>query len=238
MCDVLAVAPHADDIELSAGGTIAMLASSGHDVVLLDLTRGEKATRGTPETRAEESRSAARVLGARRECAGLPDAALSARDPVHLAAVVEAIRLHRPRLLVAMHWNDDHPDHIEGGELVRRAAYLAGLRNYPEAEHEAYRPSRTLFAMGRRPFEVKLVVDVTEHYETKRSALAAYASQFRREPNDPLVTPISDPEFLGRVEARDRYYGGLIGTMFGEPFFESGPAAVRGASSLVPGTAS
>jgi bacillithiol biosynthesis deacetylase BshB1 len=236
--DVLAVAPHADDIELSAGGTIAMLSASGHDVVFLDLTRGEKATRGTPEKREKESRAAAAVLGARRECAGLPDAGVSANDPEHLAKLVEAIRVHRPRLLIAMHWNDDHPDHIEGGELVRRGVYLAGLRNYPAPDREPHRPRRTLFAMGRRPFDVKFVVDVTRYYETKRRALAEYVSQFRRDPDDPLVTPISDPEFLNHVEARDRYFGGLIGATFGEPFFEIGPSAVDSASTLIPGESS
>jgi LmbE family N-acetylglucosaminyl deacetylase len=149
-----------------------------------------------------------------------------------LAAVVGAIRTHKPRLVLTMHWNDDHPDHVEGGELVRRATYLSGLRNFPESGQDAFRPDRVLFAMGRRPFMPTLVVDVSAHYDAKREALSAYGSQFRRDPEDPLTTPISDPEFLPRVEARDRYFGGQIGALFGEPLHEVGPVRIRDAEGL------
>ncbi len=233
MSDVLAIGPHPDDIELSAGGTMALLAAAGLETAILDLTAGERGTRGTPETRAAEAAQAAEALGvARRETLGLPDGGLDARDPGQLAALVEALRRHRPRLVVGMHWNDDHADHIEAGEMVRRAAYLAGLRNYPERDHEPHRPERVLFAMGRRPFTPSLVVDVTAHYETKRRAVAAYASQFHRDPGDPLVTRISDPGFLELVEARDRVYGARIHATYGEPFFEVGPVPVRRVSDL------
>ncbi len=234
MSDVLALAPHPDDIELSAGGTVALLAAAGRSVAMVDLTRGERATRGTPELRAREAAAAAGALGvAERENLGLPDGGLSRHDPAQLEAVVEAIRRHRPRLVIAMHWNDDHPDHIEAGHLVRRAAYLAGLRNWPAPDREAARPGRVIFAMGRRPFTPSLVVDVTAHYEAKRRAVAAYASQFRRDAGDPLVTPISNPEFLARLEGRDRTYGGRVGAEFGEPFFEVGPVPVRDPAALL-----
>jgi len=232
--DVLALAPHPDDIELSSGGTVALLAAAGRSVVMVDLTAGEMATRGTPELRAREAEAAAAALGvAGRECLGLPDGGLSRGDPGQMRAVVEAIRRHRPRLVIGMHWNDDHPDHVEAGKMVRRAAYLAGLRNYPAPGAGPHRPARVLFAMGRRPFVPSLVVDVTAHYETKRRGVEAYRSQFHRDPGDPLTTPISDPEFLVRVEARDRHYGGMIGVRFGEPFFEVGPVPVRAAGGLL-----
>jgi bacillithiol biosynthesis deacetylase BshB1 len=232
--DVLAVAPHPDDIEIAAGGTIALLSGAKRTVVLLDLTRGERSTRGNPELRAREAAAAAKALGATaRESLELPDGGLDARDPGQMRLLVEAIRRHRPRLVVAMHWNDDHPDHIEAGEMVRRAIYLARLRNYPAPGQAPHRTERTLFAMGRRPFRPGLVVDVTSTYPAKRLALEAFQSQFHREPDDPLVTPISDPEFLPRIEGRDRYFGGMIGATFGEPFFEIGPSAARGATDLL-----
>ncbi len=234
MADVLAVAPHPDDVEIAAGGTIALLSAAKRTVVLLDLTRGERSTRGNPELRAREADAAAKALGAAsRETLELPDGGLDAHDPEQMQRLVEAIRRHRPRLVVAMHWHDDHPDHIEAGEMVRRALYLARLRNYPSPGQSAHRTERAVFAMGRRPFRPSLVVDVTSTYAAKRSALEAFRSQFHRDPDDPLVTPISDPEFLPRVEGRDRYFGGMIGATFGEPFFEIGPGAARTARDLL-----
>ena len=227
MCDLLAIGPHPDDIELAAGGTVARFREEGKEVVLLDLTRGERATRGTPGSRAQEAIEAAQVLGVERECLEIPDTGVSARAEDQLSRLVEALRRHRPRLIVTLHGNDTHPDHVEGAELVRRASYLSGVRNYPVPGGEVFRPERVLFAMGRGPFVPDLVVDVTATYARKREALAAYDTQFRRDPDDPLETPISDPGFLKRIEARDRYYGGMIGAEFGEPFSGTGPVPVR-----------
>lgn len=229
MADVLAVGPHPDDVELAAGGTLARLVRCGHHVHLADLTAGERSTRGTPELRADEADRARRAIGAdARIAVGLPDGGVDARDPEQIAALVDVLRRIRPGLVIAMHWNDDHPDHREGGDLVRRAVYLSGLRNYPGRDGNAFRPQRVIYAMGRRPFTPSLVVDVSGDYGTKRAAVAAYRSQFHREADDPLVTPISDPSFLPRLEGRDRYYGGMIGVEFGEPFFHEGPWPVPG----------
>jgi LmbE family N-acetylglucosaminyl deacetylase len=91
--------------------------------------------------------------------------------------------------------------------------------------------------MGRRSFEPTLIVDVGAVYAAKRRALEAYRSQFFRDADDPLVTPISDPGFLDRIEARDRHYGGRAGAAFGEPFYEADPPVVRDPRTLVPKTA-
>lgn len=48
--DLLAIAPHPDDAELFAGGLLALSAQRGHRVGIVDLSRGERATRGDPET--------------------------------------------------------------------------------------------------------------------------------------------------------------------------------------------
>ncbi len=237
MLDVLAIGPHPDDVELAAGGTVAHLVETGHRVGLVDLTRGERATRGTPALRESEATAAAAALGVvHRENLGIPDGGVCATDPGQLTAVVQALRRHQPRLVLTLHHEDDHPDHIEGGHLVERAVYLAGLRNYPDAGATPHRVDRLLFAMGRRPFTPSLIVDITPYRERKRTALQAYATQFQRDPDDPLVTAISEPGFLELTEARDRYYGHLINVRFGEPFRERGPVPVRDAANLlVPG---
>ena len=87
--DALFFGAHPDDIELTSGGLAALLASHGHRVVLADLTRGEAASRGTPEERAREAAEAGSRLGvAGRVNLGLPDLGLSRLDRAQLGAVV------------------------------------------------------------------------------------------------------------------------------------------------------
>jgi N-acetylglucosamine malate deacetylase 1 len=234
VCDVLAIGPHPDDMELAAGATVAQLTQSGKEVVLLDLTLGERGTRGSAEIRAEEARNAARILGAERRSLHLPDTGVRALDEDQIETLVNEIRRLRPRLVIASHGDDDHPDHREGAELVRRAIYLSGLKRFGSGDREPHRPARLLFAMGRRPFLPSLIVDVTATYAIKRNALAAFDSQFRRPEGDNLATPISDPGFLPSIEARDRYFGSLIGVTYGEAFLDRGPVAVTHAASLIP----
>ena len=239
MADVLAIGPHPDDMELSAGGTLALLSISGKDVVMVDLTAGELGSRGSAELRKVEAKRAAETLGASsRECLDLPDGGVLRSDHNHLLAVVTCIRRHRPSLIITMSSEDEHPDHIESSHLVRRAAYLAGLRNWPEPDQSPHRTPCILLAMGRTPFTPAVVIDISSAKDKKQEAIAAYQSQFFREVNDPVVTPISEPTFLPRLRARDRYYGGQIGVEAGEPFLHyQGPWPIRSVAGLWDGLA-
>ena len=128
--DILAVCAHPDDAELVMGGTIAREAARGRRVAMVDLTRGESGSRGTPETRAAEAQEAARILGAsHRESLGLPDAKLQV-VPEHKDPMVEAIRRLRPRVVLLQHWEQRHPDHAAASRIVYDACFLAGLRSY------------------------------------------------------------------------------------------------------------
>jgi len=227
MSDVLGIAPHPDDLELSAGGTVAGLVQSGHSVVFVDLTEGERGTRGTREIRRREAEAAAAVLGlAGRETLGFPDGGLNAHDRSQLETAVDAVRRHRPKLVLTMHENDEHPDHQEAAMLVRRAVYLAGLKNWPRENSTPHRIQSLLFAMGRRSFDPSLIVNIENTYVVKRKAMAAYHSQLHRDLKDPNVTPISEPGFLKALEARDRYHGSIIGAEFGEAFWSDRPWAL------------
>lgn len=233
--DVLAFAPHPDDSELCAGGTLIRLADAGWRVGLIDLTRGEMATRGTPEVRAREAEEARRRLGARfRANLGFPDLGVSASDRAQLAGVVEALRRHRPALVLSCSERDRHQDHIETGQLVERAAYVAGLSAFP-APGRAFRPDRLLFYMGRIVFEPRLIVDVTDVYARKVEAMAAYRSQLFRDPDDPNVTPLSEPDVFDDLAARARHFGNRIGVDYGEPFDAREPFGLRAIDALVDG---
>lgn len=229
--DALFFGAHPDDVELTSGGLAALLASHGHTVGVVDLTRGEGSSRGTPEQRAAEAEAAARALGVdRRIQLGLPDLGLDARDREQQRAVVACLREHRPRLVVAPDRHDDHPDHVEGSALVRRACYLAGLARF-DAAGERFRPRRLLFALYRTGPAPHLVVDVTAAWERRVAAIQEHKSQFAGPPGP--STYLTHPEFLAAVEARARAYGATIGARYGEGYRAAGPVAVRDARALL-----
>jgi bacillithiol biosynthesis deacetylase BshB1 len=232
--DVLAFAPHPDDLELGCGGTLIGLLERGYRVGLVDLTRGERGTRGTPEIRAAEAEEGRRILGADfRHNLGLPDLGVDSRSPAQLRTVVEKIRRYRPRLVFICSEKDRHPDHVEAAHLVERAVYVSGLVAF-EADGAAWRPNRLAFYMGRLDFEPRFIVDISGVFEQKMRAAAAFRSQFFRETGDPLVTPISEPGFFDRLKSRYRHFGSRIGVEFGEPFDMREPLGID-AGGLVPG---
>ena len=222
-CEVLALGAHPDDVELGCGGTVARLAAAGLLVGVVDLTAGERSTRGTPGQRAGEAAAAARALGAAwRACLRLPDGGLRGDEAAQVAAVVAALRAAAPRAVLLPHADDPHPDHAAAAALARRAAFLAGVaRAHPETG-PPHRPSLLLAYPGpRQLLRPELVVDVTAAYEAKRAALAAHASQLA--PGAGPATHLSSAYFLAAVEGRDRAAGNTVGCELGEGFAALGP---------------
>lgn len=233
--NVLAIGAHPDDVDLYAGGLVAGLAARGARVVLLDLTAGELGTRGTVELRRKEAQEAAQILGAAaRECLQLPDGGISATDPAHHRALVEALRKHRPQLVLAPFEIDVHPDHRQAAQLIERASFFSRLPAYP-ADGKPVRPGAILSYEQKTPFEPHLVVDIGAWREKKRAAVRAFASQFSREPGDPRQTEISEPAFHEMLEARERERGARIGAGWGEGYRRMGPHPVRDPLHLLDG---
>lgn len=231
--DALFFGAHPDDVELTSGGLAAVLASHGHAVGIVDLTSGEAGSRGAPRERAAEAAAAAKILGvATRQCLGLPDLGLDRSDREQLRAVVECLREHQPRLVVAPERHDAHPDHVEASSLVSRASYLAGLAGF-DAAGERMRPRRLLFALYRGAERAHLVVDVTPVWEQRTSALRAHASQLGAGPGP--TTYLTDARFLGEIEARARVLGAAIGVTYGEGYRSAGPLGIHDARALLGG---
>lgn len=231
--DFLAVGAHPDDVEISCGGTLALAASQGLAAGILDLSRGELATNGTPEIRAAESAEAAKLLGVRgRWNAELPDGGLHAHDPEQVRRAVEWLRRLRPDVLVVHFPRDRHPDHVAAAELIDRAIYLAGLRRF-QAEGDPFRPRARYHYASRVGFTPSFVVDVTSCWETKRGAILAHQSQVTRAAKDARPTAINREGFLEFLESRARHYGGMIGVLYGEPFHSTEPIGVRSLDSLL-----
>ncbi len=214
---LLACGAHADDVEISCGGTLALAAGQGHEVSILDLTRGELGSNGDIESRAREAAAAGEVLGiSHRENADLPDGHLNAADPEQRKVIVDCLRRLAPDLLLIPPAETRHPDHGQTHLLLKEAAFLTGLHRY-EAEGEARRPAGIFHYMERHLFEPTLCVDVSSVIEKKRQALLCYRSQFDRE-EGAAPTIINASGFLEWIIARDRFFGGQNGCGYAEPF--------------------
>ena len=234
--DVLALAAHPDDVELCAGGTMCLLARQGYRTGVVDFTRGELGTRGTPELRMQEAEKAAGIMGlAARENLGLPDGNIE-NSPDNRFRLIRAVRRYRPRIVLVNPMECRHPDHGAAARLAVDALFYAGLRKIETAEddgapQEPWRPHHVLHYMQTLPFEPTLVVDVSEVWEQRVQALQAFASQFfnpgYRPAEDEAETFISNPAFFEWIEARARSYGYQIGATYGEPFlYRNGPLGV------------
>ena len=216
--DILAVAAHPDDAELTCGGTLARAAEQGYRTGILDLTRGEMASRGTPERRAEEAARAAAALGvAVRANAGLPDAQLENSLEARRVVVGQLRRL-APGTVILPYPRGRHPDHRIASELARDACFLAGLRRFDGGP--AQRPDKVLYALAYREDAVKptFVVPLSEaQFARKVEAARCYASQFEGATAAGEIFPTGQP-LLERIETASRHYGSLIRAPHGEPF--------------------
>jgi bacillithiol biosynthesis deacetylase BshB1 len=216
--DVLAIAAHPDDVELTCGGTLIKMARRGYQTGVLDLTAGEMGTRGTPETRAQEAAKAAKLLGvAWRGTLGVPDSDVqpSRQYKLKLASVIRELR---PKTVILPYWQARHPDHYHASTLGYEGCFLAGLKQLPLAG-EPYRPFKILYSTSYADVRPTFVVDITKEFEQRRKAILAFGSQFR-----PAKRASKSKVFLAidRLENEmnqlARHYGQLIGVKYGEPF--------------------
>jgi bacillithiol biosynthesis deacetylase BshB1 len=216
--DLLAIAPHPDDVELTCGGTMLKMAQEGYRTGILDLTRGETGSRGHPETRLKEAARAAKILRVKvRRNLGLPDAHLQVSDE-YKAAVAEVIRELEPHTVILPYWEGRHPDHYTAATLGYEACFVAGLKNYPLAG-EPFRPFKIVYAAAYADVRPTFAVDITRQYERRRQAILAYSSQFRPPKNEPpsrVALPLDELE--ERMGLQVRHYGRMIGVKYAEGF--------------------
>jgi len=213
--DLLAFGPHPDDIEIGIGGIVAKHAALGSLVGLCDLTAGEMGSNGTIDERLAEGEAARRVLGAAwRTNLRLPDRAIGS-DPSHARAIAALIRRVRPRVVALPHWSDRHPDHVAASQLLTEAVFSAGLRRYP-AEGDAWKPESSCYYFINDSAPPSFVVDVSDHYEKKRLALACHATQFTPSGTGAVATRLTSVRFQQLIESRDAQFGAQAGVAFAE----------------------
>jgi bacillithiol biosynthesis deacetylase BshB1 len=213
--DLLVFGPHADDIELGLGGTIARHTSEGRTVGLCDLTAAELSTNGTPEQRRVEAHAAARVLGVQwRENLGWPDGGIT-DSPQQITSAVDMIRRHRPRTIAIPYWDDRHPDHVAASQVLRIAAFKSALRQFT-TDADAWRPDWICYYFINDSVAPSFVVDVSAQYQRKRDALDCYKSQFAPDDRSAVPTRLTVSTFRQLIESRDAQFGALAGVAFAE----------------------
>lgn len=225
--DLLVVAAHPDDAEISVGGLLACAKAEGRRTGVVDLTRGESGTYGTPALREREAAAATAILGLDfRQNLGLPDARL-ADTPAHREALAEVLRATRPRVVLIHDTQDRHPDHVAAGHIARHACFLAGLIRLSEAPGltpTPHRPTRILTFYSHRTPEADVIVDVSPGFETKKRAVLAHSSQVLRQANgDRPEHPPAHSDIVERMTLRARLYGASLQVAYGEPLGLVGP---------------
>ena len=217
--DILAIAAHRDDVELTCAGALLKAADAGYRTGILDLTAGESGTRGSAALREEEAGRAAKILGVvERRNAGLADAHLHNTDEAR-RVIVKQIRHFAPRVVILPFPVGRHPDHRIASELGRDSCYLAGLARY-DAEGTPHRPHKLLYALSYRedPIKPTFVVDITAQFERKLAAIKCYGSQFDGVKAAGEIFPTGQ-DLYSLVDTQNAHYGSLIRKRYGEPFF-------------------
>jgi N-acetylglucosamine malate deacetylase 1 len=216
---ILAIAAHRDDVELTCGGTLIKASRAGQRTAIIDLTQGEMGTRGSAALRGTEAERAAALLGvSSRESLGLPDAGIE-NTPATRELLARAIRRFQPRVVIAPAMEGRHPDHRVTAQLVRDACFVAGLAKIAP-EVPKHRPRKIVHSLAYRQDFVRpsFVVDVSAEFEQKLAAIRCYASQFDEAIQAGEVYPTGEPLY-DVVTHYGAYYGSLIRTRYGEPFF-------------------
>jgi bacillithiol biosynthesis deacetylase BshB1 len=216
--DILVMAAHPDDAELSCSGTILKHIAAGKKVGIVDFTRGELGTRGTPEIRLQESADATKILGLHaRENLGIRDGFFRNDEETQLK-LIEIIRKYQPDIVLANALVDRHPDHGKGAQLAIDACFLSGLRQIKTGDLSAWRPAQVYHYIQDRYVEPDFVVDISAHWDQKEAAIRAFKSQFFDPSSVEPASYISSPDFLNFIQARAMEMGHKIGVKYGEGF--------------------
>lgn len=216
--DVLAFSPHPDDAEMGCGGLLLKLKDCGYRTGIIDLTRAELSTNGDPETRAGETDEASRILKLDiRENLGLEDANII-NDRSSRRKIIDPIRKYRPKMVLTPYHIDRHPDHENASKLLRDAIFISGLEKF-ETDMDFYRPAIVLNYMLQYEFRPGFIVDISDYYDEKSRAVAAYRSQFYSDKDKRAMTHIASKHFFDIINSRHQCMGLKIRAEFGEPYY-------------------
>jgi bacillithiol biosynthesis deacetylase BshB1 len=236
--DILVLSAHPDDAELGCAGTIASHVAKGFRVGIVDFTRGELGTRGTPEARQNEATAAAKILGVSvRENLGLKDGFFQNANDDQLT-VIQAIRKYQPEIVITNAIRDRHPDHAKGAQLAYDSCFLSGLvkietKNEQGINQMPWRPKAVYHFIQSQFIQPDFVVDISNFWDIKINAIKAFKTQFHNPDSKEPETYISSPAFLRMIESRATELGHAIGTTYAEGFTVSRYPGIKSLFDLI-----
>ena len=234
--DILAIAAHPDDVELSCSGTLLSHIDQGKTVGLIDLTRGELGTRGTADIRDQEAADAARMMGARfRKNLAMADGFFSYGEE-NIRKIIRLVRLHQPEIVLANAPRDRHPDHGRAAKLISDACYYSGLIRIETRDDDGnlqdrWRPKALYHFIQDYNLTPDFVVDISGYWERKLELILAFRSQFylpeAAEYAEELDSPISGKDFIDFLHSKARAYGRESGFELAEGFIAGRTIGVK-----------
>jgi len=235
--DILAFGVHPDDVELGCSGTLIATVADGKKVVVVDLTRGELGTRGTPEIRDVEAANAAKAMGVHaRENLQMADGFFQ-NDESNVRKVITAIRKYQPEIVLCNAPEDRHPDHGRSSRLVSDAAFLSGLRkietSYNDEAQKEWRPGYVFHYIQDRYLKPDFLFDISDHFEQKIKAILCYTTQFNTTDTSEPETYISNPDFLDVIKARALMFGKRIGVKYAEGYLTTKMVGVKNFNAFI-----
>jgi bacillithiol biosynthesis deacetylase BshB1 len=232
--DVLIFGAHPDDIECGVGGIALLLRNQGITFGIVDLTKGEMGSRGTPEERVREAEESAKFLGACfRENLNMGDCALV--DTIESRkCIASAIRKYKPRLVLAPFWDDLHNDHIAAGLMVRHSSIYCSISKL-ESPYSPHKPEIFMYYLLHKYEHPTFVVNISDVFDQKLQALRMYKSQFAKTAEEYNVIPVGIGDYIFHLESRNRYFGSLVNVKFGEALITENPIRLDTLFDLFPG---
>lgn len=229
---VLCLHAHPDDAEILAGGTLALLRSLGHTVVIATMTAGdcgsvEYGPQEIADIRRQEAARAAALIGAEHHWLGFKDLSIF-EDDASRRRVTAALRRFRPDVVLTASPKDYHCDHEATSKLVTDACFGASAPNYQtQAFDQAPALERIPHLYYLDPAEgidrygetvpAQFFVDIGATMEQKRNMLAAHKSQRAW-----LLKQHGMDDFIETMEAWTRSRGRLCGAEWAEGFRQYG----------------
>jgi LmbE family N-acetylglucosaminyl deacetylase len=225
---ILAIHAHPDDVEILAGGTVALLSRLGHAVTIVTMTPGDcGSTELNAEeiagVRREEAAAAARLIGADYFCAEFRDLTIFNTEASR-RRVAETLRRAAPDMVLTSSPRDYMSDHEMTSSLVRDACFAAPVANYMTGVNN---PSPRLKAIPHLYFmdpiggvdtdgnavPADFYVNVEETFAIKREMLAKHRSQ-----RDWLLKHHGMDDYIEQMDRWTRDIGARAGLKYGEGF--------------------